>query len=379
MSHEHSTTAGGWLDAPGRVAGEVCCVACGYNLHGQPGDHVCPECGLPVADSAPLEFRPPRQLRRLKLATLLILLGLVGPIVWDSLYAWVLGQFYPPPDNVWPELGETIRIAPPFFWHVVVRTIGNHGASATGLVGVILLTFPCADAARRRAMPWQRTARWLAYVTLGWLVVATVAEILWLPRQLYNLPGTIAGTILDVLLLASAVATLAYACHLVRWAHRRWLRRFANALWWIGIPAAACILAFWGYALVIVTSMPAPQLPFADAIVQPTVHVQPSPGSAPASSPDQTQYLIYDVSRTITRTTTAPAEYVKRGDEYRERLKAAARTPSVSFETWLFLGYGVLAAAAVWGLSGLVLLAVFLRIVIRAEGKGRAVGAERPG
>lgn len=77
------------LGVDGRVAADLPCVVCGYNVRTQPGDGICPECATPIVKSLQrglLRFASPPWVRTLARGARLILIALgigfiLGPLV----------------------------------------------------------------------------------------------------------------------------------------------------------------------------------------------------------------------------------------------------------------------------------------------------------
>lgn len=66
------------LDASGRLAGDLTCANCRYNLRTQPVDGKCPECAFPVARSAHgyyLQNAPPRWVKKLADGAMRLIIG----------------------------------------------------------------------------------------------------------------------------------------------------------------------------------------------------------------------------------------------------------------------------------------------------------------
>ena len=84
----HVTTYGTVkLDARGRIAHEVTCVSCGYDLRGLPPAGDCPECG--VAIHAALSWRPgPRAWRRSAVLVSVSAVATVLTLVCHHLYCF---------------------------------------------------------------------------------------------------------------------------------------------------------------------------------------------------------------------------------------------------------------------------------------------------
>lgn len=88
------------VDEKGRLASDVVCPSCRYNLRGLQQDGACPECGLPV-ESAILAGNDRRWSKlQIVLATLAITVGIVLPIVNVARYVYS----FPVIDYPWPHV-----------------------------------------------------------------------------------------------------------------------------------------------------------------------------------------------------------------------------------------------------------------------------------
>ncbi|MCH8344773.1 MAG: hypothetical protein IH983_12400 [Planctomycetes bacterium] len=94
------------VDERGRLASDVVCPSCRYNLRGLQQDGACPECGLPV-ESAILAGNDARWTKlQIVLATLAITFGIVLPIVNVARYVYSFppsGQPMSVIDHPWPD------------------------------------------------------------------------------------------------------------------------------------------------------------------------------------------------------------------------------------------------------------------------------------
>ena len=163
--------APGIFDSSGRLAVDVPCCRCGYNLRSLALDGACPECGEHVAASARegrLCFSPWQWLRRMRLGLLLLLL--CGPfwVVVPAVIPMVI-ELVNPPGTVRPQIvlhGLLVDwVARLLLWGVVA-------------VGIVVLTSPDpserAPWAERR---WGRALRLSVWVP-ALLLIAGVAGAL---------------------------------------------------------------------------------------------------------------------------------------------------------------------------------------------------------
>ena len=265
-------------------------------------DGVCPECGQPVRDSAPLWTRPACWLRRLRLGALLVCCGLAAsPFVRDASTAverWLYLPVYGPVRQP-AKVGQTVGPPPSCLWWEPIRGTILNLPSAVALVGVLLLT------ARGAGVPvagrgWRRAARGLAWVTLGCLVLDVVntavrSEPHWMRCVLR--PGGFAG---GILCTAFVPLVLYYVMHLLRVVPNRVLAALGRVLVWVSILLATA----WCLLLAIVCVEVMMQGPRFDR-----------PYAFPTQWPPGTrvvEYVIVDESKTMTRVTTAPAELLAR-------------------------------------------------------------------
>jgi hypothetical protein len=183
------------LDAQGRIAEDLPCRACGYNLRGHARDALCPECSTPVSLSARsdlLRFSDPDWIERLAKGMRLILIGLIASAVLQTAVAVI--------SIALTTVGTTVFTA-------LMGTAGLLGAgiSVIVVVGVWWLTTPDpARSERERAVSIRRLTRGClmvqvaaaplqvgspaagagvpgAAVPTGWFLALTVAGIgLWL-------------------------------------------------------------------------------------------------------------------------------------------------------------------------------------------------------
>jgi hypothetical protein len=139
------------LDAQGRLAEDLPCRACGYNLRGHARDALCPECSTPVSLSARsdlLRFSDPDWIERLAKGMRLIVIGLIASAVLQAAVAAISVAL--------TTVGTTVFTA-------LMATAGLLGAgfSVIVVVGVWWLTTPDpARVERERALSIRRLTRW---------------------------------------------------------------------------------------------------------------------------------------------------------------------------------------------------------------------------
>ncbi len=122
------------VDEKGRVATDLVCPSCRYNLRGLLQNGACPECGLAVEKAILAASNDPRWTRLQKvLATLAITIGIVLPIVNVARYEYSFppsGQPMSVLDHPWPH--EVLQ------WFIVLWLLG-------GLMWLIALVVVALD------------------------------------------------------------------------------------------------------------------------------------------------------------------------------------------------------------------------------------------
>jgi len=143
------------LDDQGRIADELPCLGCAYDLRMRPLESRCPECGMAVGRSAVgnlLRYAEPRWVRQMweGLNCLSVLIASVIVLVG----AWWLGYFE---FGLMPVPEWTADVLP-----VTAMTVGP----VLGLVGLWKLTRPEPQVARP---PWYWSLRWWTRYSFIWL------------------------------------------------------------------------------------------------------------------------------------------------------------------------------------------------------------------
>ncbi|MHC4774694.1 MAG: hypothetical protein ACYTBR_05410 [Planctomycetota bacterium] len=160
------------LDGEGRIAEDLPCRGCGYNLRGHAADARCPECSALVNLSARgdlLPFSDPDWLERLAKGMRLVLIGLVAATV---LQIGVVATSF-------ATVGSTVFAA-------LTATAGllGAGSSVVVVVGVWWLTTPDpARGDRERALSIRRLTRW-----------CLVAQIAAVPLEVVSPTGGVGAT-----------------------------------------------------------------------------------------------------------------------------------------------------------------------------------------
>lgn len=164
VTNQTTPTPAAILDDAGRIAVDLPCLNCGYNLRTLAADGLCPECGTPVANSACgyyLRYAPAPWVRRLAYGGLLLTIAFAGLGFSEDVYSKLVQVL---------ELGLGKRAATgllsPSVWNMW-RTVS---VASLWLVvgGVILLTAPDP---RTTSAPRLITARRVTRLWL-WVVAA---------------------------------------------------------------------------------------------------------------------------------------------------------------------------------------------------------------
>ncbi len=200
------------LDSDRRVAADVDCFQCGYNLRTLPATGVCPECASAVAGSLrgpELHWASPKWLRGvvsginyLLLTYLLLFLAVAFLMLADG-------------DTMGGMLGG----------------LAGFGALMLAVFGVALLTAPDRLAPSDRQLDgWRQAARWGSAAACI-LLLATIVLVAVLQPRRVSLPISIpfAGFVLFGLVV-SPLAVFRYLGLLVRRAQEKLLARLANGL-----------------------------------------------------------------------------------------------------------------------------------------------------
>lgn len=222
------------LDAEGRLAEDVGCRGCGYNLRGLDSGAVCPECSTPVGHSIAgdlLAFANPEWIQRLATGTRLVALGQIASIVVGILtFLVVMSLAFRATNPQGIMTGKGIMV--------------GMGLLATGLAMVIvwgtwMLTAPDpADGDRVPRWSSQNFARW------GILSLVVQTALTWMSRQGLAMasPSFTMGLVLDMIATfgLTVISTLAMAAVL------SYLRTLAVRMNHLQL-AKQTRLVMWGY------------------------------------------------------------------------------------------------------------------------------------
>jgi hypothetical protein len=236
------------LDAEGRIAGDLPCITCGYNLRMQPGTGTCPECGERVAPSTRghfLRFAPPAWVKRLSRGVLLLAIAAAGPFA-----AWALLIF------VWFLLPAVAGGG--FYAFQIGSVVFTIGFAITVIVGVTWATardpVPRDGAERRLARSLLRICAWVApglaasgYV-LGFVLSTGMRPTLWWVSAVAAAAAFVVG------LIILPLGLFRYLSGLMRRIPRAGLAKFARILFWVYLASSALFIG--GYAAMLVLAAP---------------------------------------------------------------------------------------------------------------------------
>jgi hypothetical protein len=204
------------VDGTGRIAEDVPCQECGYNLRGLAEDDQCPECAAPISRSTRrdlLRFADPRWLQRLALGSRLVIFGSIGIFAADIgglVATWLL-------TNRSMEVLETL--------HEVAGLVRAGLLLVVAAGGWLLTTPEPGGAGPERRVGARKVARWcLAIVMAGTVFVRigpdALVALARYPRSLAALVG--AATVLvclRALVLRIPHESLARQTRIVTWGY----------------------------------------------------------------------------------------------------------------------------------------------------------------
>jgi hypothetical protein len=319
-----------WLDAEQRVVGDMSCVACGYNLRTLPADGACPECSRRVRDSLPLRLQPVGWLKRLRLGATLFLLSYLLLPVQHLVLASMSG--------ISPRIvGQ--RVDPSAWWYLGV-TVALAGRGTVLLAAFWLLTSREPSTISPRPLAGRRLARMLipAALVTTWVSGACSGGVSGPVGYFATLIANVANSILTVVLVLS---WLAFIVSLAWRVPSRLLRRFAKLAMVCYLPLLVCDVFFSVLQLAEAVAEPPPRLPYA---------FEEFSGSGSRGG----EYIIYEESGAMVRTTTVPASLLlppSTRPAWLEKLYASVSTEA----NWrVYEGYGVITDVAGLTLAGLV-------------------------
>jgi hypothetical protein len=192
------------LDPEGRLAEDLPCRACGYNLRGNARDALCPECSTPVSLSARsdlLRFSDPDWIERLARGMRLIFIGLVATTVLQIAVAVI-------------SIALTATGGPGYSALLTTAALLGAGLSVVVVVGVWWLTTPDpARAERERALSVRRLLRWCLVAQIA----AAPLQLAWssggigpggagTPTGAASVALTVSGSVLSLVVLVGYAA-----------------------------------------------------------------------------------------------------------------------------------------------------------------------------
>jgi hypothetical protein len=205
----------GLLDGAQRVATDVLCISCRYNLRTLDARQRCPECGQPVA----------RSLYRLELA--------YAPEEWARELAD--GATILSVAGAMALLGLVVYLLPELPFGPIAATLFGVVAPITAAIGLYTLTARDPRPPRKpEGLSFRRAARWS--VPAGLVVIATVVLTLPAPSVLPIIAFVCVSTIVLVCLLGHTV-------QLLRRAHAPHLAKLAKvlAIFIAGVTGMLCV------------------------------------------------------------------------------------------------------------------------------------------
>jgi hypothetical protein len=303
-------------DATNRVADDVACAACGYNLRTQPLDGVCPECAQSVFYTVRgyyLEFAPPAWVRGLAFGLLLVLVALGGFVFVAPVISGVAGLLVSLSGGAFTGTPSVSDI----MWIGHIQLFSYAIPVAVGIVGLVYLSqrepVPGGERIGQRTRRLLRLWCWLLPIPV---VLQFILTYVMAPAAAVNPnnPGAILitmGSVIPASVLLGIGSLVIYATlpliliahvqSLMYRARRPKLERFARWVFWgLLIPGGLVLVVYTISILAFLQSLPA----FA-AMVTP-----PGPGTttvtAPAPGMNQTLVTLGYVTPPATAPVSAP-------------------------------------------------------------------------
>lgn len=348
MSRGESETA--WIDAHGRVALDWACLGCGYNLRTRPVSAVCPECGVPVAHSAPLHERPEAALRRFRNATVLLAVAAFGAVLLPPGYSALVDAIRPPSvDYRDIPVGQIVNLIP---WSPGADVVGSLLNFATALLALVALrayarTFSELGLPIGGLRVFPPTLWWAAiFLAIGIAVSETVG---WFPavRSACTVANAVTTAFAVLLNAALALAVILSLVRVLSAAHERRLRHFGRICAIAATLVGAAIICREALVTVWYLSVP------------------PGPKLWVSTLAASDYIIIQRGTNYATRATTAPADALAQMDAYLESLR------SNSPRAWMLEAYMQIERWVHWpavatGLALLVLLFVVAGVAHRS-------------
>jgi len=349
---------GNVLDETGRIAADVPCLCCRYNLRGLLPDGLCPECGTPIIDKSRLRFAAPHWLKRLSRGLLLLL---VAAILLITAILVQIPLQSPLPTTV----GQRVKLshAPDYAY-----TAASLAQMSVALVGVL---FVMARDPAQRGQPENLCPRRLArYLAVGVFAGGVVGQLNYavLGRFVSAWPGQMLACMTQAASGLLVILVLQHLVLLLRRVPHRLLVRYAQIAIWLAAPLIVAVLAAMIASMFMQPPQP-PNLPYAiPAGWAPVPAVPPTTGlaSAPARAPGApalrpiSYYIIFEEGGYVTRVTTLPASV--------PMFQSQPSSSNLWRISTAICTHALLPTVALF-LAGLVLLVLTRRAIAKAAGQ----------
>jgi hypothetical protein len=341
MAREKALQTTAALDEQGRIAGDLACRECAYNLRSLELDGVCPECGTSVAGSARghyLQFASPLWVKKLSRGALLLVIALAASVV-AGIATWAVSFAL-----AMVAVPSTLPASPPTGLLAALIAIGavQVAVAVVAIVGLVYLTV--RDPAGR-TLGEGRSARRVVRVCLC-LSPAPILGIL-VAAGMKQIPGALPLAIvvnvvmafaMAVALLVLPLALLRHVIALMRRIPRPGLVTYAKIEFW-GLLVVGVLMVF-GIATIALAGVGMTR----------SITATTAPASAPASGSS------YGAAQ-VTLTSVGPS-----GSVTTTTMPAFASAP---FPGPAFLIGGALAGLGYCGGLGLAVAAFVLLVLVQ--------------